>query len=111
MPGFSHRDSARIAAMLLLAEGPRLPRRFRKTSLLTDGDRRRLRQAALVLLLADELERRLPLQTAVESVTITLGSGGLAITTPAWAQASAAGLQQRWEIEFGQPILISRGEL
>ena len=111
MPGFSHRDSARMAAMLLLAEEQRLPKRFSKTSLLSDGDRRRLRKAALVLLLADELERRLPPQAAVESVTITLGSGGLAITTPAWAQASAASLQQRWEIEFGQPILISRGEL
>ncbi|MDE2861707.1 MAG: hypothetical protein OYI31_01150 [Chloroflexota bacterium] len=111
MPGFTHRESAMLAAMLLLAEGDELPKRFRNSQLLTGGDRRRLRQAALVLLLADELERRLPPQTEVESVTIALGSGGLEVSTPAWAEASAAALKFRWRSEFGQPILISRGEL
>ena len=111
MPGFTHRESAMLAAMLLLAEGERLPKRFRKSQLLTGGDRRRLRQGALVLLLADELERRLPPQAEAESVTITPGSDGLSIATPSWAEASAAALKLRWENEFGQPILISRGEL
>ena len=110
MPGFTHRESAMLAAMLLLAEGDRLPKRFRKSQLLTGRDRRRLRQGALVLLLADELERRLPPQTAVESVTITPGGGGLAVTTPAWAEATATALKVRWESEFGHPILIGRGE-
>ena len=110
MPGFSHRESALMAGMLLLAEGHRLPKRFRKTQLLTDKDRRRLRQAALALLLADELERRLPPQASAESVTIAQGSGGLEVATPAWADASAASLKVRWKNEFGLPILINRGE-
>ena len=110
MPGFTHWESAMLAGMMLLAEADRLPKRFRNSQLLTGGDRRRLRQAALVLLLADELERRLSPQTTVESVTIAQGSGGITVTTPAWAQASASALQLRWKNQFGQPILISRGE-
>ena len=110
LPGFSHRESAQIAAMLLLAEGRRLPKKYRKTRILSDKDRRRLGQAALVLVLADELERRLPLHAAAESVTIALENSGLTVTTPAWSKASAHDLHSRWEMEFNQPILINRGE-
>ena len=110
MPGFSHRESAQIAAMLLLAEGRRLPKKYRKTRILSDGDRRRLGQAALVLVLADELERRLAPHTAAESVNIALGNSGLTVTTPAWSKVSAPDLHSRWEMEFNQPILICRGE-
>ena len=110
LPGFSHRESAQIAAMLLLAEGRRLPKKYRKTRILSDKDRRRLGQAALVLTLADELERRLPPHAAAESVSIALNNSGLTIITPAWSKASAHDLHSRWEMEFKQPILIYRGE-
>ena len=110
LPGFSHRESAQIAAMLLLAEGRRLPKKYRKTHILSDGDRRRLGQAALVLVLADELERRLPPHATTESVKIALDNSGLIVTTPAWSKASASDLHSRWEMEFNQPILIYRGE-
>ncbi len=110
LPGFSHRESAQIAAMLLLAEGRRLPKKYRKTRILSDGDRRRLGQAALVLVLADELERRLPPHVTTESVNIALDNSGLIVTTPAWSKASAPDLHSRWEMEFNQPILIYRGE-
>ena len=106
LPGFSHRESAQIAAMLLLAEGQKLPKKFRKTSILTDRDRQHLGQAAMMLLLADELERRLPLHDTVASVVITPGSSGLIVKTPAWTRVSAPELQRRWEMEFGQSILI-----
>ena len=55
LPGFTHREAAQMAAMLIYAEKGKLPKRYRKTRILTDGDRRHLGQAALVLLLADEL--------------------------------------------------------
>ncbi len=110
LPGFSHRESAQIASMLLLAEGRRLPKKYRKTRILSDKNRRRLSQASLVLVLADELERRLPPHADAESVNIALGNSGLTITTPAWSKASAHDLHSRWEMEFKQPILIYRGE-
>ena len=75
LPGFSHREAAQMAAMLLLAEKERLPKKYRKTRILSDGDRRHLGQAALVLLLADELERRLPPTAAIDSVNIAAGTG------------------------------------
>ena len=110
LPGFTHRESAQMAAMLLLSEGRTLPKRFRKTSILTDSDRERLGQASVILVLADELERRLPPHAGLESIAVTPGSGGLTVTTPAWTHVSAPELHRRWEMEFGRPILIERGE-
>ena len=110
LPGFSHREAAQMAAMLLLAEKEKLPKKYRKTSILSDSDRRHLGQAALVLLLADELERRLPPTAAIDSVNIAAGNGGLTITTPAWSRVSAPGLHHRWEKEFKHPVQICRGE-
>ena len=110
LPGFSHRESAQMAAMLLMAEGKKLPKRYRKTSVLSDCDRRHLGQAAVALALADELERRLHPNAAAESVTIAPDGDGLTVTTPAWSKVAAPGLHRRWETEFGQPIRICRGE-
>ena len=110
LPGFTHREAAQMAAMLIYAERGVLPKRYRKTRILTDGDRRHLGQAALVLLLADELERRLPPTAAIDSVNIAASTGGLTVSTPAWSRVSAPGLHQRWEKEFKQPVQICRGE-
>ena len=58
LPGFSHRESAQITAILLAAERGRLPRKYRRSTLLSQDDRERIGQAAVILLAADELERR-----------------------------------------------------
>ena len=106
LPGFSHRESAQIAAILLRAERERIPRRFRNTRLLTPGDKRRIGQAAAALLVADELERRLPPGCPADSVSISRESDSVAVVTPAWPRASGAGIEERWEAEFNQPIHI-----
>ena len=108
LPGFSHRESAQIAAILLRAERERLPRRFRNTRLLTPGDKRRIGQAAAVLRVADELERRLPPGCPAGSVSISRESDSLTVVTPAWYRASGSGIAERWEAEFNQPIHIHR---
>ena len=110
LPGFSHRESAQIAAILLTAERGRVPRSYLNTTLLTVDDKRRLGQAAVALLVADELERRLPPNCPAESVSISREGGAVTVVTPAWSKASPAGVGERWEIEFNQPIHIGRGE-
>ena len=110
LPGFSHRESAQIAAILLTAERGSVPRQFRNTPLLTAEDKRRMGQAAVALLVADELDRRLAPDCPAESVTISREGGGVSVVTPAWSKASAAGIGERWETEFNQPIHIRRGE-
>ncbi len=106
LPGFSHRESAQIAAILLRAERERIPRRFRNTRLLTPGDKRRLGQAAAALLVADELERRLPPGCPADSVSISRESDSVTVVTPAWSRASGSGIEMRWETEFNQSIHI-----
>ena len=109
LPGFSHRESAQIAAVLLRAEGERTPHRYRKTNLLTARDKRRIGQAAAVLLAADQLERRLPPGCPADSVSVFRENGAVTVVTPAWSRASGAGIAERWEAEFNQPIHIRRG--
>ena len=109
LPGFSHRESAQIAAILLRAERERIPRRFQKTRLLTPGDKHRIGQAAAALLVADELERRLPPGCPVDSVSISRECGTVTVVTPAWSRASGSSAGERWEAEFNQPIHIRRG--
>ena len=59
-----------------------------------------------MLVLADELERRLPPHETAESVVISTSNRGLIVTTPSWTRVSAPDLQRRWEMEFGQPLLV-----
>ena len=110
LPGFTHRESAQIAGVMLVAERGRLPRQFRQSQALTVGDKRRLGQAAAVLLLADELERRLPPDCPEESVIIARRDGCLSITTPAWSRAAEPRVRDRWEREFNEPLEIGRAE-
>ena len=110
LPGFTHRESAQIAAVMLVAERGRVPRQFRQSQVLTGRDKRRLGQAAAALLLADELERRLPPNLPEESVTIARRDGQLCITTPAWSKAADPQVCDRWEREFNEPLEIGRAE-
>ena len=108
LPGFSHRESAQITAILLAAERGRLPRKYRRSSLLSQGDQERVGQAAVILLAADELERRLPPDQSADVVEIYSAEGGLRVSTPAWSMKAGQAIGDRWQQEFGQPIFIRR---
>ncbi len=108
LPGFSHRESAQITAILLAADRGRLPRKFRRSSLLPQNDRDRVGQAAIILLAADELERRLPPDVPPDSVRICGNGDGLQVSTPAWSGMAGDKIMRRWEREFGQPITIRK---
>jgi exopolyphosphatase/guanosine-5'-triphosphate,3'-diphosphate pyrophosphatase len=108
LPGFSHRESALITAILLAAERGRLPRKYRRSGLLSPKDRERVGQAAMILMVADELERRLPPEMQSDAVRISGNGSGLEIATPAWSRKVGDAIGKRWEREFGQPIYIRR---
>ena len=118
LPGFTHRECAQIASILLAAEDKTLIEPFLRSAALTPTDKRFVGQAAAILLVTDEIERRLPPDVSPECVTISPqksetpnASGGelVTIVTPAWARASAPHLQERWNAEFNQPLRIVRG--
>ena len=108
LPGFSLRESALITGILLAAERGRLPRKYRRSGLLSQNDRGRVEQAAVILLAADELERRLPPQLPPDAVRISRNGGGLEVVTPAWSSRAGDDVSKRWEWIFGQPIMIRR---
>ena len=111
LPGFTHRESAQIAAILLASENGRLPRRFRNCRLLSPDDMQRLAQAAVILTLADHLDCRLPPELPAAAVRVhrpqgTL-TGTLTVRTPGWSPSSAPGLPQRWQETFGETIRVT----
>ena len=117
LPGFTHRECAQIAAVLLSAGDEALVAPFLKSAALTATDKRFVGQAAAILLATDEIERRLPPEFPPDCVTITrevVGAGRdtelITIGTPVWARASAPHLHERWTREFEQPLRIVRGE-
>ena len=111
LPGYTHRESARIAAILLASESGRLPRRFRRSRLLSRQEVRLIDQAALMLELADRLDSRLPLGLPAATVQMGRKSGMLTIKTPGWSPVAAPELAARWQKTFGEAISIARGEL
>lgn len=111
LPGYTHRESARIAAILLMSEIGRLPRRFRRSRLLSRQELRLIDQAAMMLELADRLDSRLPLDMPAATVRIGRKSGMLTIKTPGWSPVAAPGLAARWQETFGEAISIARGGL
>lgn len=110
LPGYTHREAARIAAILLASESGRLPRRFRRSRLLSRQEVRLIDQAALMLELADRLDSRLPLGRPAATVQIERKSGMLTIETPGWSPVAAPELAARWQETFGEAISIARGE-
>ena len=110
LPGYTHRESARIAAILLASEGGQLPRRFRRSRLLSRPEVRRVDQAALMLELADRLDSRLPPGRPAASVRIGRKSGMLTVKTPGWSPVAAPDLPARWQAAFGESISIARGD-
>ena len=88
LPGFTHRESARIAAILLASEGGRVPPRFRRSRLLPPEDINTIGQAAVALALADELDSRLPPGCPANAVGLERSDGILTVRTPGWSKVA-----------------------
>ena len=110
LPGFTHRESACMAAILIAAERRKLPPRFRKSRLLRSIDLETIRQAAVALTLAEELDNRLPIGMDSSAVRFQRQRGILTVTTPAWSDAAGLGLREKWKAAFGEGINIVRCE-
>ena len=110
LPGFTHRESALVAAILLAVERPILPTRFRCSRLLNPGDLEAIAQAAVALTLAEELDNRLPHQVDADTVRFERRHGILTVTTPSWSDLAGQGLQEKWQTAFGDTLNFVRCE-
>ena len=110
LPGFTHRESARIAAILLASERGRVPPRFRRSRLLPPDDIRLIRQAAAALALADELDSRLPPGCPSSAVRFERSDGVLTVKTPGWSKVAGPAIARRWRAAFGAEIHVARCE-
>ncbi len=110
LPGFTHRESAFVAAILLSAERGRLPPRFRRSRLLSGEDLEAIRQASVALTLVEELDNRLPYACDSDAVRFERQHGMLTVTTPAWSGAAGEGLHEKWKAAFGEEINFVRCE-
>ena len=110
LPGFTHRESAQVAGILLAAERDRLPPRFRRSRLLAGEDLKLIRQAATALSLADELDNRLPPERPADAVRVERQEGKLTVRTPGWSSVAAPELPARWRAVFGEDIHVTRCE-
>ena len=110
LPGFTHRETAQVAAILLEAEAGQLPRRFYESRLFSGDDATLVRQAAVMLLVADELERRLPPDCNETVVQIGRQSGKLTLTTPWWSAVAGPKIQEKWLKAMGEDLRIGRSE-
>ena len=108
LPGYTHAESAQIAAMLLAAEFTVLPYRFRKSHLLSADNLRLVHQAAVMLVAADELDGRLGQGLPANAVTIGRESGTWQITTPGWSSVAAPDLPVKWKRAFAEDLRIGR---
>lgn len=108
LPGYTHAESAQIAAILLAAEFTTLPRRFRKSDLLSAEDLRLIDQAAVILVAADELDGRLAQGMPANAVTIGRERGTWRISTPGWSSVAAPDLPTRWKKAFAEDLRIER---
>lgn len=111
LPGFTHRESARIAAILLLLEREKLPKRFSRSRLLSREDVAMIRQESAVLKLADEIDSRLPIGCGHATVQIQRESGRFMVATPVWSRSATSAIHDYWAKAFGEEIHIGRCEL
>lgn len=110
LPGFTHRESAYVAAILLTAERGRVPARFRRSKLLSGNDANLIKQAAAALTLVDELDNHLPLECPASVVQVGRQHGILTVATPAWSRVAGPRITERWNAAFGEEINIMRCE-
>lgn len=109
LPGYTHAESAQVAAILLAAEFTTLPKRFRESCLLSAADMRLIEQAAVMLVAADELDGRLAQGKTANEVTIGRDGGTWRITTPGWSPVAAPDLAAKWTRAFADDLRIERG--
>ena len=110
LPGFTHQESALLAAILLASEHKKLPPRYRRSRLLNGESIRLINQAAVALTLIDELDNRLPHGRAASEVRFVRQNGMLRVITPAWSQAAEQEVRERWRAAFEEYIDIVRCE-
>ena len=108
LPGFTHEESAFLAAILLASERKKLPPRFRRSRLLDKDSIKLIGQAAVALTVVDELDNRLPHGAAASEVRFIRQNGTLQVTTPAWSQVAGQDVRERWKAAFGEEIDIVR---
>ena len=111
LPGFTHRESAYIAAILLASERTRLPPRFLRSRLLDKHDLHLIQQAGVALGLIDELDVRLAPEYPADAVRFDRQNGMFRVVTPAWSRAAIASISEIWKATFGDHIEIERCEL
>ena len=110
LPGFTHKESAFLAAILLASERKKLPPRFRRSRLLNRDDVKLISQAAVALTVIDELDSRLPHGRSASRVRFVRQDGMLVVTTPSWSRTAGESVRQRWREEFGEEIDFVRCE-
>lgn len=110
LPGFTHEESAFLAAILLATERRKLPPRFRRSRLLSRDDIKLIGQAAVALTVIDELDSRLPYGRPASQVRFIRQNGMLVVTTPSWSRTAGENVHERWLEEFGEEIDFVRCE-
>lgn len=108
LPGFTHQESARMAAILLASERGLVPARYQRSRLLPPEDVKMIEQAAVALTLADELDSRLLPGCPASAVEIQRRNRVLTVRTPGWSKAANPAIAQRWRAAFGEEIHVVR---
>lgn len=105
--GFSHREIALLAALLRRAGDPRSePRDL--APLVTGADRDRIERAAVLLLLADDIEERCPKGKPV-AVRCRVGQRRVIVDVPSLAGWRPRGVGPRFQRAFGKALLVRPG--
>ena len=102
--GFSHRAIAMMAALIVRA-GNRRPEPDAYSSLIDGRDRRNIGRGAVLLALADEVERRIP-KGAPVSVHQYRAGGGVVLVLPVPHDWAPADLANRFQRVFGSELFI-----
>jgi exopolyphosphatase/guanosine-5'-triphosphate,3'-diphosphate pyrophosphatase len=105
--GFSHREIALLAALLRRAGDPRSePRDL--APLVTGADRDRIERAAVLLLLADDIEERCPKGKPV-AVRCRVGQRQVTLDVPSLAGWRPRGVGPRFQRAFGKALVVRPG--
>jgi exopolyphosphatase/guanosine-5'-triphosphate,3'-diphosphate pyrophosphatase len=102
--GFSHRNIAMMAALIVRA-GNRRPSLDVYSALIDGRDRRNIGRGAVLLALADEVERRIPKGAAV-SLERHHGADSVVLVLPVPHDWNPVELSSRFERVFGRTLLI-----
>jgi exopolyphosphatase/pppGpp-phosphohydrolase len=102
LDGFSHREVAVLSA--IIREADRHLDLKRMSPLLGDGDAQGIAQAGVLLLLADEIIRRLAGEPRIE---VRERDNVFVIVAPGFSRSGAERLESRFERAFGKVLIIA----